>query len=73
MIRLKGISFRYTVFGNAIEQFFHKREKQLRAARVVQALVTAVIVSLTSAIYSQAAVVYIQRKRWAKVYFFIKV
>lgn len=58
--------FPETVLRDKVEILFHESEKHLRAARVVQALVTAVTVPLTSAICSQAAVVYVQRKRWGK-------
>jgi hypothetical protein len=47
-----------------LNQFFDKSERYLRAARVVQSLVSVVTIPLTSAVCSQAAVVYIQRKRW---------
>ncbi|KAJ5494553.1 hypothetical protein N7463_010640 [Penicillium fimorum] len=43
--------------------FFARSEKYLRAARIVQSLVSVVTIPLTSAVCSQAAVVYIQRKR----------
>ena len=47
-----------------LNSFFGKSERYLRAARVVQSLVSVVTIPLTSAVCSQAAVVYIQRKRW---------
>lgn len=42
---------------------FAKSERYLRAARIVQSLVSVLTIPLTSAVCSQAAVVYIQRKR----------
>ncbi|KAJ5190287.1 uncharacterized protein N7498_009272 [Penicillium cinerascens] len=47
-----------------LNKIFDKSERYLRAARVVQSLVSVVTIPLTSAVCSQAAVVYIQRKRW---------
>ncbi|KAJ5175919.1 uncharacterized protein N7482_001796 [Penicillium canariense] len=47
-----------------LNDFFDKSERYLRAARVVQSLVSVVTIPLTSAVCSQAAVVYTQRKRW---------
>ncbi|KAJ5610595.1 hypothetical protein N7510_007314 [Penicillium lagena] len=47
-----------------LNKFFNKSERYLRAARVVQSLVSVVTIPLTSAVCSQAAVVYVQRKRW---------
>lgn len=53
--------------GNALPDYlnklYHKSEEYFRAARVVQSLVSVVTIPLTSAVCSQAAVVYIQRKR----------
>jgi hypothetical protein len=47
-----------------LDRLFDKSEKYFRAARVVQALVSVVTIPLTSAVCSQAAVVYLQQKRW---------
>lgn len=46
-----------------LNELFAKSETYLRTARIVQSLVTVLTIPLTSAICSQAAVVYIQRKR----------
>jgi hypothetical protein len=48
-----------------IASFFARSERYLRAARIVQSLVSVVTIPLTSAVCSQAAVVYIQRTRGA--------
>jgi hypothetical protein len=49
-----------------LDALFAKSERYLRAARTVQALVSVLTIPLTSAVCSQAAVVYIQRKRGDK-------
>lgn len=46
-----------------VDEFFSKSERYLRAARVVQSVVSVFTIPLTSAVCSQAAVVYIQRTR----------
>jgi hypothetical protein len=46
-----------------LNELFAKSERYLRAARIVQSLVTVLTIPLTSAVCSQAAVVYLQRKR----------
>jgi hypothetical protein len=48
-----------------LDWFFARSEKYLRAARIVQSLVSVATIPLTSAVCSQAAVVYIQRTRGA--------
>lgn len=52
----------YTV-NEYLALLFAKSERYLRAARVVLSLVSVLSIPLTSAVCSQAAVVYIQRKR----------
>lgn len=46
-----------------LDIFFSKSERYLRAARIIQSLVSVLTIPLTSAVCSQAAVVYIQKKR----------
>lgn len=52
----------YTVT-DYLDVFFARSERYLRAARIVQSVVSVLTLPLTSAVCSQAAVVYIQRKR----------
>jgi hypothetical protein len=53
---------KYTVPEN-LDLFFGRSERYLRAARVVQAVVSILTIPLTTAVCSQAAVVYVQKKR----------
>ncbi|CAG8403119.1 unnamed protein product [Penicillium salamii] len=46
-----------------LEKLFTKSDRYLRAARIVQSLVSVLTIPLTSAVCSQAAVVYTQQKR----------
>ncbi|OBT85064.1 hypothetical protein VE02_07335 [Pseudogymnoascus sp. 03VT05] len=46
-----------------LDAFFARSERYLRVARIVQSLVSVLTIPLTSAVCSQAAVVYIQRRR----------
>lgn len=50
-------------FSKHLNEFYNKSEEYLRAARVVQALVSVATVPLTSAVCLQVAVVYTQQKR----------
>lgn len=53
---------KYTVPEN-LDVFFGRSERYLRAARVAQAVVSVLTIPLTTAVCSQAAVVYVQKKR----------
>ncbi|RLL93255.1 hypothetical protein CFD26_101534 [Aspergillus turcosus] len=63
---LSGPHLGSTTVPEYLDTLFAKSERYLRAARTVQALVSVVTIPLTSAVCSQAAVVYIQRKRGDK-------
>lgn len=52
-----------TIGPHYLDAVFAKSERYLRAAKIIQSLVSILTVPLTSAVCSQAAVVYIQRKR----------
>ena len=46
-----------------LNMFFSKSERYLRSARILQSVVSVLTIPLTSAVCSQAAAVYIQKKR----------
>ncbi|KAF7134168.1 hypothetical protein CNMCM5793_005847 [Aspergillus hiratsukae] len=63
---LSGPHLGSTTVPEYLDALFAKSERYLRAARTVQSLVSVLTIPLTSAVCSQAAVVYIQRKRGDK-------
>lgn len=67
-VQLDGINNNFDSYltSASLDELFAKSERYLRAARIVQSLVSVLAIPLTSAVCSQAAVVYIQRKRIGK-------
>ncbi|GIK06324.1 hypothetical protein Aspvir_001971 [Aspergillus viridinutans] len=63
---LSGPHLGTTTVPEYLDALFAKSERYLRAARTVQSLVSVLTIPLTSAVCSQTAVVYIQRKRGDK-------
>ncbi|RHZ46411.1 uncharacterized protein CDV56_100990 [Aspergillus thermomutatus] len=63
---LSGPHLGATTVPEYLDALFAKSERYLRAARIVQSLVSVLTIPLTSAVCSQAAVVYIQQKRGDK-------
>ncbi|GFF51378.1 lipase 5 [Aspergillus udagawae] len=63
---LSGSHLGTTTVPEYLGALFAKSERYLKAARTVQSLVSVLTIPLTSAVCSQAAVAYIQRKRGAQ-------
>lgn len=59
---LEDVPFGTTVT-EYLDSFFVKSERHLRAARIVQAVVSVLTITLTSAVCSQAAVIWLLRTR----------